>query len=189
MKHPMWGKTRSKACKRKISRAKKKWHAENEHPFEGCRHTDEDREQISEAVRAWYAENEHPFEGQEHTEESKRKMSRSLKAHYAENDVWNKGVSPSEETRRRISASLRGRSFSEEHKTQLSKASSGENNPDAKLTEERVREIHRIWNTGGHSQSEIGRKFNVTQANVSSIVNGKTWSSVYEEFNASDAAE
>lgn len=44
----------------------------------------------------------------------------------------------------------------------------------SKLTEDQVREIRRLFESG-HRQCDIARSFGVTQANISEIVKGKTW--------------
>jgi hypothetical protein len=50
----------------------------------------------------------------------------------------------------------------------------GESHKMARLTEMQVREI-RVLSEEGVSQSEIGRRFGVTQANISLIVTGRSW--------------
>lgn len=48
----------------------------------------------------------------------------------------------------------------------------------AKLTEEDVRDIQRLWNHHTMIQKEIGALYGITQSAVSRIVNGKVWSHV-----------
>jgi hypothetical protein len=50
----------------------------------------------------------------------------------------------------------------------------GSQHGKSKLTEEHVREMRRL-HSQGCSQTSIARRFGVTQANVSSIILGKTW--------------
>ena len=51
----------------------------------------------------------------------------------------------------------------------------GERAGNARLTEQQVQKIHALF-AEGHLQREIGLMFGVTQANVSSILQGKNWS-------------
>jgi hypothetical protein len=45
----------------------------------------------------------------------------------------------------------------------------------ARLTEEDVLEIRRLWALGGQTLSELARQFATTKGNVSQIVRGKRW--------------
>jgi hypothetical protein len=51
----------------------------------------------------------------------------------------------------------------------------GEENPRAKLTEEDVREIRRLYATGTWRQKDLAEEFGVANTNISSIVLNKTW--------------
>lgn len=51
----------------------------------------------------------------------------------------------------------------------------GENNGQAKLTEDEVLQIKRLLASGYHSQSEIGDMFGVSRGAVKQIKTGKTW--------------
>ncbi len=55
----------------------------------------------------------------------------------------------------------------------------GAAHPGARLSEDQVREIRVLAETG-ISQAEIGARFGVTQANVSSIVNRRSWTHLEE---------
>lgn len=46
----------------------------------------------------------------------------------------------------------------------------------AKLTEDQVREIRRLYSTGTHTQEALGRMYGVTQYQISTIVRRKAWS-------------
>lgn len=48
----------------------------------------------------------------------------------------------------------------------------------AKLSEDQVREIRRLYSTGDFSQREIGHRFGVAQTLVSQILSGKVWADV-----------
>lgn len=54
----------------------------------------------------------------------------------------------------------------------------GSSNPAAKLTENSIKEIRKLHKTGNYTLKEIGKMFNVTAANISYIVNRKTWSHI-----------
>lgn len=51
----------------------------------------------------------------------------------------------------------------------------GERSGQSKLTSEQVIEIRRLYTQGSMNQHELAGKFNVTQANICSIVAGRTW--------------
>jgi hypothetical protein len=45
----------------------------------------------------------------------------------------------------------------------------------SRLSEKDIKEIRKIYKTGQISQTELGRRYKVTQANIWSIVNNKRW--------------
>lgn len=47
-----------------------------------------------------------------------------------------------------------------------------------KLTEQRVRDIRRLWSTGGISLPKIGAQFGVVGSTIWSVVRGKNWRDV-----------
>jgi len=51
----------------------------------------------------------------------------------------------------------------------------GENNGFCKLTKKEVKKIRKLYATKRYSQSELGKMFNVTQANISAIIIYKLW--------------
>lgn len=51
----------------------------------------------------------------------------------------------------------------------------GERHHNAKINEEKARQIRALWERGELNQSEIGSLFEITQANVSQIVRKKSW--------------
>jgi hypothetical protein len=51
----------------------------------------------------------------------------------------------------------------------------GEKHPISKLTEIQIIEIRRLYKEGGISQSQIGRKFGITQAHTGKIINKILW--------------
>jgi len=61
----------------------------------------------------------------------------------------------------------------------------GENNGRAILTEDEVRKIHKIHKDHpGLKQWQIAEMFKIDQARVSSILNGKRWHNIYNEFKS-----
>ena len=59
----------------------------------------------------------------------------------------------------------------------------GENNGRSRLTEAQVWEIHQKYATGKFYQRELAKIYGVTKPNISYILNGKSWPSVYEKFH------
>ena len=51
----------------------------------------------------------------------------------------------------------------------------GTHNPSAKLTDDEVREIRRLYAAGGVYQYELAERFGITQGAVQFIVNRRTW--------------
>lgn len=62
----------------------------------------------------------------------------------------------------------------ERHGTDLK----GERNPSAKLSENEIRTIRRIYKTGKYSQNRIAEMFGVYQTGISHIVTRKVWGHV-----------
>lgn len=58
----------------------------------------------------------------------------------------------------------------------------GENNPNAKLSDSDVREIHRRIAAGG-MQKRIAAEFGVSKASISMIKSGANWAAIYREFH------
>lgn len=74
-------------------------------------------------------------------------------------------------TRGAIYSIITGKSWGDGVRGSLSKGS-------RKLTEEKVKEIRRLYNTGGFTLEQIGAMFQTNTSNVGLIVNGKTWKHV-----------
>lgn len=55
---------------------------------------------------------------------------------------------------------------------------SGTNNPRAKVSEDDVREIREMYDSGRYSQSKLGKMYGVGQDTISSIVRRETWSHI-----------
>lgn len=56
----------------------------------------------------------------------------------------------------------------------------GERHPASKLTNEQVQQIRKLWKIGHRNIRVIARNFNISQANVRKIVEGKTWRHLLE---------
>lgn len=73
-------------------------------------------------------------------------------------------VTPLENTRHAIRTGLR--------------CNKGENHPMAKLTEDKVREIRRLYGTGEYSWRKLGKAFGVSKTHIGYIVKHKSWKDV-----------
>lgn len=56
----------------------------------------------------------------------------------------------------------------------------GETHGNSKLTEKQVITIRKMFDTGDFSQTEIGRKFDLTRHQIGNIVNKKQWRHVHD---------
>lgn len=94
------------------------------------------------------------------------------------------GTKASDEAKRKMSEARRGKgirppssyaeNWTSEARAKVSKRMMGLGNVNAKLTFEQVKEIRELYARGAASQSQLGRKFDVTQVSISSIVRNKT---------------
>jgi group I intron endonuclease len=122
------------------------------------------------------------------TNEHKQNISDSLK-----------GRIFSEEHKQKISEAVSGENhpmygthLSEERKQIISERMTGENNPffgkqhsletmirisekNATLIKGQVLEIRRLWETGDYCKKDIAKIYNVSDSNISHIINRKTW--------------
>jgi len=123
---------------------------------------------------------ENPFYGKTHTEEAKEKMSRYGKEH------WMYGKSHSEETIEKMSQTAyeryeegkhpaKGYEHTEEAKKIISKHSTGNNNPNAKLNEKEVGEIKWLVKNSDLTQKRIAETYSVSSRTVRDIRDRKTW--------------
>lgn len=48
----------------------------------------------------------------------------------------------------------------------------------AKLNPKRVREIRKLWESGGYRMKDIGKKYRVNPVTVFQVIHGKTWAHV-----------
>lgn len=61
------------------------------------------------------------------------------------------------------------------HLTKVLGKRRGESHGNAKLTEDDIREIRRLYSSGEHTQREIAARFNITRPNVGYIVRRIAW--------------
>ena len=150
----------------------------------GFKHSEETKRKISKAHK-----------GRVFTEETKRKISKSATGRKASLEArkkmsqsrkgrkaWNKGIETPQEVKDKISKTLKGRpspmkgrKHSEDTKTLMSEARSGENNARSIMTWEKVREIRRLYAAGGISQQKLANRFECSKGCIKHILNNRTW--------------
>jgi len=54
----------------------------------------------------------------------------------------------------------------------------GENHPNAKLNNQKVKQIKELWNSKQYTQIELGRMFDVGNKQINLIINNKAWKNV-----------
>ena len=118
------------------------------------------------------------------SEDHKRKVSESLKGNQRR-----RGCKDSDETRKRKSEVLKGnlrslgrvqppkirREISEASQRMWDRRHKTGMNPFSKVTPDIVREIRSDYAKGGISQSQLGRKYGITQSSVGDIINFVTF--------------
>lgn len=79
-----------------------------------------------------------------------------------------------------------------EYMIECERQSKGEKNGQSKLTEDQVREVHKLYNElrklhPGYRQWQftepIAQKFNITKEEIGNIIHGRNWHYIYEEFH------
>ena len=130
-------------------------------------------------------------------EEEKRRLSESRKGAnnpMAGKDPWNKGKKLTKEHCERLSQAHKGQKAwnkgmkgeyktcpcPEEKKEAISKANSGANNGNAKLTADKVREMRRIYDNKEMTLIEIAEKFGLNKSYCGQVCRRKVWKSVKE---------
>lgn len=68
------------------------------------------------------------------------------------------------------------------HDNKLYECQKGETNGMSKLSEEQVREIHKLYSTGEVTQEYLSKLFNVAGSAISRILTGTRWKHVYKEL-------
>ena len=58
----------------------------------------------------------------------------------------------------------------------------GYRNPSARITEEDVREIHKLLEEGLHTQEEIADMFDLTKGHINNIKMGRSWGHIFTEL-------
>jgi group I intron endonuclease len=99
-----------------------------------------------------------------HTQETKNKISKA-----------NSGKEFSEEHKQKISEGLRGKEKSLEHRQHISESKRGSKSSKAKLTEEQVIEIKKLFKEGNIMIKDIADMYWVKPNTISCIKNGKNW--------------
>jgi len=61
----------------------------------------------------------------------------------------------------------------------------GESHPSAKLTDEQVLQIRKLWNMGHRNLKVIARNNHVSPANIMKIIHFKTWTHLNEFWSGS----
>ena len=75
------------------------------------------------------------------------------------------------ETRQKMSSAKQGIPYSKDRRDLVQ----GQDNPNAKLTWDRVREIRRLWSTGQVTKSQLARDFGVDWGTIQMVLNNVTW--------------
>lgn len=114
----------------------------------GYKHSNEARKVISDRAKVLYAGTGNPMYGKNHTKETILKISAAKR-------------NPSEELRKRLSESHKGLNL-------------GENHPNAKLTEHKVRDI-RYFLSFNIPAREIADMYEVERITISKIKTGSNW--------------
>lgn len=104
-----------------------------------------------------------------------RKRKPFSEEHRAKMSAANVGRVVSEGTRAKMSAAKMGHIVSEETRAKISAAVRGERRPQAKLTEDDVREIRRIYATGNWTYAQLAKRFNVGITTICDVVRRKAW--------------
>ena len=92
------------------------------------------------------------------------------------------GTTLSEKARKKISEANSGKHHSKETRKKMSEAKRGEKGNNSKLTENQVFEVLDLYYNKGKSQTNIAKKFPVSNVAISRIVRGKRWKSCYRKF-------
>ena len=126
-----------------------------------------------------------PLKGRKLSEEHRKNISEALKGvnTWTKGGVpWNKGVPCTEERKKKISSAnkgkpshWKGKKLSEEHKAKMSETRSGEGNPKAVMTWEKVREVRKRYKEGGITQKQLAEEYGVSNGCIKGILQNRTW--------------
>jgi len=146
------GKEKSEETKRKISEAKK-----------GQKLTEEHKRKIKENHADFSGEN-HPMWGKHWSKETRQKMSEAHKGQETGEDNPMFGRQHTKESKKKMSEAKKGKT--------------GEDAPNNKLTEKKVKIVLHLLEGGQFTQDKIGKMYGVNDTTISRIKLGKTWSHV-----------
>lgn len=141
----------------------------------GLRHTEETKKKQSKIMKEKYSNGNHPCWGRILSNETKIKISKS-----------NKGKKNSDEQKRNHAIKMTGEGnsmFGKErtpewkktHSETMKGKYSGENNPKARLTWEKVNEIREKYSTGNHTYNQLAKEFMVSDSAIAFVVQQRTW--------------
>ena len=110
------------------------------------------------------------------SEKTKRKQVESRKKYYEENP--DKKYKPTEEQKEHLRKVNTGKKYSEETKLKHSIHSRGNGNNCAKINEDDVREIRRLFESDEKSKKLIAEQFNMDYSTIAKIIARKLWKHV-----------
>lgn len=110
------------------------------------------------------------------SEKTKNKLSQTLKQLYIDNPERKR--KPTEEQKEHLRKINTGKKYSEETKFKHSIHSRGNGNGCAKISEDDVREIRRLFESGEKSKKLIAEQFNMDYSTIAKIIARKLWKHV-----------
>jgi group I intron endonuclease len=142
----------------------------------GIPRTKEEKEKIKN--RPYLKGKNHPLYKIPKTEEAKKKNSESHKGLLIgeKNGMW--GKHHKIESKIKMSNKAKGRKKSDYFLEKMKKRMEGQNNPNCKLTKEKVLEIRNLINNKNLKDKDIIVKFNLTKYNFYSIKYYKSWRNI-----------
>lgn len=137
----------------------------SDHPRYGQTFSKEQRKRMSDSVREWYKNNGNPNLGAVRSKETRQRMSLAKKGKvYGKNNNFF-GKTHTKESREKMSRSRQGMYV-------------GERNTKAKLTENDVREIRRLYSNGGITLQGLGDAYGVSKSCIMYITTRRSWKHV-----------
>ncbi len=74
-----------------------------------------------------------------------------------------------------ISDIINNKIWKDDSYTSIVRNNAGENHPFAKLTQEKITEIRKLYNNGEYSQNKLAEMFNVHRWTIQHVINNRTW--------------